>query len=129
MYRGKEQNIFKSYIALASISDGFTCKDAQEDPTNPENWSREIIPKVKKKQWGIMDEYSTEVLELVHKTKDSGTVYEWEIHYISPYSDSIERSMVDLKANQEKESNKSEWILESLIHMKLIKHAHDSQMK
>ena len=36
--------------------------------------------------------------------------------------------MSDLKAAQEKESNKSEQILEIPRHMKLIKHAQNSQM-
>ena len=37
--------------------------------------------KVRKKHWEIMNESGTEVLELLHKTKDSGPIHEWEIYY------------------------------------------------
>ena len=47
-----------------------------------------------------MDESGTEVLELVHKTNDSRLVYKWEICYLSPSSDSVERSIADLKTDQ-----------------------------
>ena len=38
-----------------------------------------------------MDESGTEVLELVHKMKDSGPINEWDTYYQSTSSDSIEK--------------------------------------
>ena len=47
-----------------------------------------------------MDESGNDVLELIHKTTDSRLVYKWEICYLSHSSDSVERSIADLKTDQ-----------------------------
>ena len=76
-----------------------------------------------------MDESGIEVLELVHEIIDRVPVHWLEMYYRSPPSYRIENSMSNFKDDQEKESNKSEQILENPRPMKLRKHAHGSQMK
>ena len=56
------KHVKKKYIELAVIRNKFACEGAQEYPTNSENWRRVIICKVRKKQWGIVDESGVEVL-------------------------------------------------------------------